>query len=168
MTRTNGQTAATKGRAARSGIGTETVTEKYLEAVAGADVSKRLPSEVRGLLAKDFPLSKIDRNDREYFRLLAENIVLYMRERYPPEESIMQDDVGGVLLGDPTYQRNSLSQRKVNEVERDLLVMFSRTARGQEGWQQDKLSESIETRRVEDGREDNDESKTLMERVFQS
>jgi len=165
--RSNGESASGGTRPARGGLSQQTVTEKYLEALAGADVSKRLPSEVRGLLAKDFPLSNIDRNDREYFRLLAENIVLYMRERYPPEESVMQGDVGAALLGDPSYSKEALSQRKINEVERDLLVMFSRTARGKDGWQQDKLSESIETRRVEDNRESDEESKTLAERVLQ-
>jgi len=138
----------------------------YVETVVGADVSETVPTPIRNLLSKDFPLANLTREDREYFRLLADNIALYLKERYPPEDSVVQGRAGAALLDDPSFNKTALSQRKRNEIETDLLARFARTGRGVDGWQQDKLSENIETQRLEDERTDEDEDTGVTGRLF--
>lgn len=127
----------------------ETIVEPGVDA-------ETLPLPVRNLLSKDLPLTNIDRHDRQYIRLLADNVVLYSREMYPPAESNVQGDVGAALLEEPDYNRHSLTETQLNNLESTLITMFSRASRGKGGWQQDKLSENITTRRVEDNRAEDD------------
>jgi len=112
----------------------------------------QLPEEVENLLAKDLPLTNIDKGDREYIRLLAENIALYAKEKRPPAESNVVGDVGAALLEEPDYANAPFSEKQLNNIESSLITLFTRASRGKGGWQQDKLSEEIETRRVEDNR----------------
>jgi len=134
----------------RRDTGVENEKSEYIDEIVEPGVDDKLPAPVKNLLSKDFPLSKIDRSDREYIRLLAENIVLYTREMYPPDRSLIQGDTGAALLEDPDYNRYALSERKRNEIESVLIATFARTSRGEGGWQQDKFSENIQTQRRED------------------
>jgi hypothetical protein len=125
---------------------------EFLEDVVESGINEELPQPVRNLLSKDFPLANIRRQDRKYFRLLSENIALYVAEQFPPEDSLLQGDLGAALLEEPEYAMRSLNQQTRNEIETLLMTAFARTSRGEGGWQQDKLSENIQTKRVEDGR----------------
>lgn len=127
-------------------------TTEYLEEVVDTGIDDELATPLHNLLAKDFPLANIRRADREYFRLLSENVALYVEEMFPPEDSLLQGDLGAALLEDPDYQTAALSQRKRNNIQTLLMTAFARTSRGESGWQQEKLGENIQTRRVEDNR----------------
>jgi hypothetical protein len=116
--------------------------------------TEELPEEVENLLAKDLPLTNIDKGDREYIRLLAENIALYAKEKRPPQESNVVGDVGAALLEEPDYANSPFSEKQLNNIESSLITLFTRASRGKGGWQQDKISEEIQTRRVEDAREE--------------
>lgn len=118
--------------------------------------TEELPEEVENLLAKDLPLTNIDEGDREYIRLLAENIVLYAKEKRPPKQSNVVGDVGACLLEEPDYQNAPFSQKQLNNIQSSLITLFTRASRGKGGWQQDKITENIETKRVEDAREEED------------
>lgn len=135
-----------------------TTQREFLEDIVETGINDELPTPVRNLLAKDFPLANIRRADREYFRLLSENIALYVAEQFPPEDSLVQGDLGAALLEDPEYRTEALSDRHKNEIETLLMTSFARTSRGEGGWQQDKLAENIQTRRVEDNRVPEDDS----------
>jgi len=165
MPRSNGQHSNGQSAAPRSSS-RGSRREEYVDTVVGHDIHDKLPTPVRNLLANDYPLAKLERNDREYFRLLADNIALYLKEQYPPEDSVVQGDVGAALLEDPTYQKSALSQQKRHEIETVLMTMFARTGRGVGGWQQDKLSENIETQRIEDERADEQDEQGWAGRLF--
>jgi hypothetical protein len=156
----DGQRAQRRER--RTGI--DNNGHEYVDHIVEPGVEDSLPTPVRNLLSKDFPLSNIDRADREYIRLLAENIVLYSREMYPPKESEIQGDRGAALLEDPDYNRHALSERKLNEIESTLIASFARSSRGMGGWQQDKFSESIQTQRLE--KDEQEDSGGLMGGIF--
>lgn len=127
-----------------------------LDDLVETGIDDRLPTPLMNLLSKDYPLANIRRSDREYFRLLSENVALYVKEQYPPENSLVQGDLGAALLEEPDYSMHALDRRTRNEIETLLMTAFSRTSRGEGGWQQDKLAENIQTRRVEDNREPED------------
>lgn len=132
--------------------------QEILDELVDTGIDDSLPTPVRNLLAKDFPLANIRREDREYFRLLSENIALYVQEQFPPEGSLVQGDLGAALLEEPGYRMQALDKRKKNEIETLLMTSFARTSRGEGGWQQDKLTENISTKRVEDNRVPDDDS----------
>jgi hypothetical protein len=140
--------------------------EEYVDTVVGHDIDDKLATPIKNLLANDYPLANLERVDREYFRLLADNIALYLKEQYPPEDSVVQGDVGAALLEDPSYRKTALSQQKRHEIETVLMTMFARTGRGVGGWQQDKLSENIETQRIEDDRRDEQDEQGWAGRLF--
>lgn len=126
---------------------------ELLEELVDHDIDDGVPTPVADLLTRDYPLSNIDRTDREYFRLLSENIAIYVRETYPPDDSLVQGDLGAALLEDPEYGLQSMPEQTLNEIETLLMTTFARSSRGIDGWQQDKLSESIDTQRIEDQRQ---------------
>jgi hypothetical protein len=129
------------------------MNQQFLEDIIEDDVDGTLATPVRNLLSKDYPLSNIRRSDREYFRLLGENVAHYVQEQFPPKESVFQGELGAALMEDPDYRTQALSQQQRNEIETLLMASFARTSRGKDGWQQDKMTESIQTRRVEDDRQ---------------
>jgi len=129
------------------------MNQQFLQDIIEDDVDGTLATPVRNLLAKDYPLANIRRSDREYFRLLSENVAHYVQEQFPPKESIMQGELGTALMRDEDYRIAALSQEQRNEIETLLMASFARTSRGEGGWQQDKMTESIQTRRVEDDRQ---------------
>jgi len=59
---------------------------------------------------------------------------------------------GACLLEDPDYQTRALTESQRNQIETLLMSHFARASRGVDGWQQDKLNESVQTKRVEDNR----------------
>jgi hypothetical protein len=116
--------------------------------------TEELPEEVENLLAKDLPLTNIDKGDRKYIRLLSGNIALYAKEKRPPQESNVVGDVGAALLEEPDYANSPFSEKQLNNIQSSLITLFTRASRGKGGWQQDKISEEIETQRVEDNRQE--------------
>lgn len=135
------------------------LTKEYLADLLNSEVDDgRLPPEIKDLLSSDYPLANLTSADREYFRLLSDNISLFMQENHPPQNSYAQGDLGAALYDDPTYSRESLKNEEVVRVETGLLTHFARSSRGVDGWQQDKNSETIQTSRVEDNRETEQQS----------
>jgi len=127
-------------------------TRGYAKDILEPGVDETLPQPLRNLLAKDYPLSNIRSGDREYFRLLGENVALYVEEEFPPEESLVQGELGAALLEDPEYETSAKTPRQKTEYETILMDSFARSSRGVEGWQQEEFSKSTNVRRVEDNR----------------
>lgn len=126
------------------------VIEKLVE--TGLDDSSA--NAVNDLLSQDFVLGKIRQADREYARLMAKNVVHFVQCDYPPKESMCQGILRMGLTGDMDDGKTALSEEQKTQIESLLLGMFFRTSRSIDGWQQDKFGEQIQTRRMEDGRED--------------
>lgn len=120
-------------------------------------ISTPAAKSVADLLTQDYVLGRVREADREYARLVAKNIVAYVECDHPPEGSQLQGVMRMALKGDLDDGKTALSQEEKTQLESVLLGMFFRTSRSIDGWQQDKLSEQIETRRVEDGRESGDD-----------
>ena len=72
-----------------------------------------LPQPILDLLHKDFPLANIRGDDREHFRLLADNIKILVQELFAPEGSRMTGVVGQALLEDPVLDRLPTAGRLV-------------------------------------------------------
>jgi len=145
----------------------ERMRPEYVDAIVDSDLQDdTLPEAILDLLNKDFPLSNIRSGDREYFRILADNIKMYTKELYAPEASRMTGTVGQALLEDPSSRIKSLSRQERVRIETVLMDHFARSSRGVRGWQQDKLSETINTSRVEDNREKDSEG-TIFGGLFQ-
>jgi len=132
--------------------------EEFLDDLLQSDVEHReLQSAVGDLLAGDYPLANITSADREYFRLLAENISIYAQESLPDEGSWAVEDLGAALYDDRTFWEAPMADGERVRVETALMDHFARSSRGVGGWQQDKLTEQIQTQRVEDNRGDEDD-----------
>jgi len=145
----------------------ERMRPEYVDAIVDTDLEDNtLPEPILDLLNKDFPLANIRAGDREYFRVLADNIKMYARELYAPPESRMTGTVGQALLEDPSARIKSLTREERVRIETVLMDHFARSSRGVGGWQQDKLSETINTSRVEDNR-DKDNEGTIFGGLFQ-
>jgi len=126
----------------------------YARDILQTDASgERLSAPIRNLLSKDYPLANIRREDREYFRLLAENVAIYVKEEFPPADSLVQGELGEMLLEDPSYESKALTPREKTEYETILMDHFARTSRGVGGWQQEEFGKSTNVRRVEDNRQ---------------
>jgi hypothetical protein len=134
-------------------------SQEYIEEIiqTGTDDAQH-PREIADLLSQDYPLSNMTSADREFFRLKADNVQLFSQERFPPEQSVVQGEIGAALLDDPSYDRTSLDNQAQNRIKTALMEHFSRTSRAVGGWQQDKFTENITTNRVEDNRTRTDEA----------
>jgi hypothetical protein len=130
-----------------------TVGRGYARDILDTDADgERMAAPMRNLLSKDYPLANIERQDREYFRLLAENIAIYVEEEFPPEDSLVQGQLGQMLLEDASFESSALTPREKTEYQTILMASSARTSRGLGGWQQEEFSKSTNVRRVEDNR----------------
>lgn len=144
-------------------------TKEHFNDLVEAKGYEELPEPVQDLLETDMVLSKIDSDDRRYLRLLAENVVHFTEEMYPPEKSLIQGEVGAALSEDPEYDKRALTPQEKAEIEAALLTYFTRISRSQQGWQQDKLNEGIQTQRLEDERESGSSSGSsggILSKIF--
>jgi hypothetical protein len=132
-------------------------TEQYMDLLLNSEVSDgRIPSPLADLLVKDYPLANMRSADREYFRLLADNIGIYTKELYPPDESWAVGSLGAGLYDDPEYNHKPLDDSQQVRFETTLMDHFARTSRGVSGWQQDMLIQNIQTQRMEEARQESD------------
>jgi len=108
---------------------------------------------MRELLSRDYALANLSSADREHFRYKADNIALYAEERLPDTDSWFTGMTGYALTNDPDFQADDVTE--LAEVNREIALMshFARSSRSVDGWQQDKFGESIQTQRVEDNRQ---------------
>ena len=68
----------------------------------------------------------------------------------------MQGVARMAMTADMTDGKTGLTREQQTQLESVLLGMFFRVSRSIDGWQQDKLTESIQTRRLEDSRQPED------------
>jgi hypothetical protein len=128
-------------------------SQEYIEEIIHTSTDDHQhPKEISDLLSQDYPLANMNSADRKYFRLKSDNVKMFAEERYPPEDSIVQGELGAALLDDPDYNKRALEPQGKNRIETALMEHFSRTSRAVGGWQQDKFTENIKTNRVEDNR----------------
>lgn len=136
-------------------------SQEYIEEIVGTSTDDaQHPREISDLLSQDYPLANMTSADRTFFRLKSDNVRLFTAERYPPEESVVQGEIGAALLDDPSFDKTSLDNQSQNRIETALMEHFSRTSRAVGGWQQDKFTENITTNRVEDNRSRADEDQS--------
>jgi len=122
-----------------------------LSQLSQAGVDDAHARAVADLLSHDFILGNIHRAGLDYLRLLSQNIALFAQEGFPRGESIVRGDVAAGLLEDPDMgDLKPMSPADRDRMETALLAFFIRTTRSYDGWQQDKLSEQIVTRRIEE------------------
>lgn len=138
--------------------------EEFVEKVTETGIQQDVAKSVHNLLADEGVLSNIREADREFARLHAENVVKYVEAMHPPADSHVQGNLRRAYLGDLEDGRKALDDATVANFRSVLLGAFFRYSRSIEGWQQDKFSEQIQTRRVEDKREQ--ESGGLLGEVF--
>jgi hypothetical protein len=121
---------------------------------------------MRELLSRDYALANISSGDRQHFRYKADNIALYSEERKPDSDSFFRGLTGKALTNDPDFDPNDPSE--LAEVNREIALMghFARSSRSVEGWQQDKFGESIQTQRVEDARQVEEEKGGALSRML--
>jgi hypothetical protein len=127
--------------------------EEVIEQLTDTGIDRPAAESVADLLSEDYVLSNIGNADREYARLLARNIVKYAESEHPPLDSHMQGVSRMALSGNMQDGKTGMSHDQQTKLESILLGMFFRVSRSIDGWQQDKLTESIQTRRVEDNRQ---------------
>jgi len=140
-------------------------SKEYLNDVLRSEVGD-VPEEMRELLSRDYALANISSADRQHFRYKADNIALYSEERKPDADSFFRGLMGKALTNDPDFQVNDPTE--LAEVNREIALMghFARSSRSVEGWQQDKFGESIQTQRVEDNRETEEEKRGPLRRML--
>lgn len=140
---------------AQPGIG-PSQKDEVIEQLTDTGINRPAAESVADLLSEDYVLSNIKNADREYARLLSKNIVHYVRCQHPPLDSHMQGVARMAMTADMTDGKTGLTREQQTQLESVLLGMFFRVSRSIDGWQQDKLTESIQTRRLEDSRQPED------------
>lgn len=132
---------------------------EYVESILSTEISDgKQKQEIRDLLSDDYALGNFTSADRQYFRLKAENVGLFVSETHPPAGSWAAGMLGAALYDDPEYSQGPLTEQTRIRMQTALMDHFARTSRSVDGWQQDKFSENIQTRRMEDNREEEEET----------
>lgn len=138
-----------------------------LSQLSQAGVDDAHARAVADLLSHDFILGNISNAGIDYLRLLSQNIALFAQEGFPRGESIVRGDVAAGLLEDPDMgDLKPMSPADRDRMETALLAFFVRSTRSHAGWQQDKLSEQIVTRRVEELDDEDEGGNTILGRLF--
>jgi hypothetical protein len=150
----------------QAGVGID--PRAMLSQLSQAGVDDAHARAVADLLSHDFILGNIQNAGLDYLRLLSQNVALYAQEAFPPADSIIAEEVAVGLLEDPDVANlKPMSATDRDRMETALLAFFIRTTRSYRGWQQDKLSEQIVTRRVEELDDDGEsDSKSVIGRLF--
>ncbi len=124
--------------------------DKMAQYLIDSGIDANIADSVTDLLDKEFALANIDRNDRRYARLMSENVILLLEEQYPPSSSQLQDTKRAAYLGDASETKDALGEDTKTQLRTLLLAAFFRSSRSVDGWQQEKLSENIQTQRLEE------------------
>jgi len=135
--------------------------DDWVDTVVATGVDADVAESVQDMLTNDMALANIRNADREYARLKAENLVKFVECDHPPEQSVLQGAARAGLLGDVGDRKTALTEEQKTRFKSVLLVTFFRISRSIDGWQQDKLTENIQTRRVEDNRQGDDDGGLL-------
>jgi hypothetical protein len=131
--------------------------EEFLEKVTDTGIDESTATAVHNLLVDESVLGNIRDADREYARLHAENVIKYVEAMHPPDGSRVQGRLRRAYRGDLDDGRQALDDSTIANFRSILLGAFFRFSRSIDGWQQDKLSEQIQTRRVEDTRDNGED-----------
>jgi len=132
---------------------------EFKDAIVECGIDEDVAGDLAAFLGQDFVLGNIDSTDREYLRLLTDNIVEYVRALHPPQDSQLQGSYRAAMLEDPRERgRRALTDQQLIEFRKVLLTYFIRLSRSQGGWQQDKFGEQQTTKRIEDARGQDDSS----------
>jgi hypothetical protein len=131
--------------------------DRMAEYLIDSGIDAEVADSVTDLLDKEFALANIDRNDRRYARLMSENVILLLEEQYPPADSQLQDTKRAAYLGDASETKDCLGESTKTQLRTLLLAAFFRSSRSVDGWQQEKLSENIQTQRLEETRDGGDD-----------
>jgi len=117
---------------------------------------------MRELLSRDYALANLNSADRQHFRYKADNVALFDEERLPDGDSFFRGNLGKALTNDRRFDVEDGNE--LAELNREIALMghFARSSRSLEGWQQDKFGESIQTQRVEDNREREEDKSGLL------
>jgi hypothetical protein len=128
--------------------------EEFVEKVTETGINEDTAKAVHNLLEDEGVLGNIRSADREFARLHAENVVKFVEAMHPPAESHCQGVLRQAYLGDLTDHREPLDDGTLANFRAILLAAFFRYSRSIDGWQQDKFGEQIQTKRIEDKREE--------------
>lgn len=131
--------------------------EEFVEQVTNTGIEADTATAVHNLLSDESVLGNIKTADREFARLHAENVVKYVEAMHPPEASRVQGRLRRAYCGDLDDGREAIDDATLANFRSILLGSFFRFSRSIDGWQQDKFGEQIQTRRVEDARDDGGE-----------
>jgi len=140
----------------RSGGEMNTTARKsaeFKDAIVECGIDDEVAGDLAAFLSQDFVLGNIDPNDREYLRLLTDNVVEYVKALHPPQDSQLQGSYRAAMLEDKRERgRHALTDQQLVEFRKVLLTYFIRLSRSDGGWQQDKFGEQQTTKRIEDAR----------------
>lgn len=128
--------------------------DRMAEYLIDSGIDSEVARSVTDLLDKEFALANISSNDREYARLMAENVVLMLEEEHPPKGSSLQGAKRAAYLGEYGDTKDPLPESTKTQLRTVLLAAFFRSSRSVDGWQQEKLSENIQTQRLEEQKAD--------------
>jgi hypothetical protein len=128
--------------------------EEFVEKVTETGIDANTATAVHNLLVDESVLGNIKDADREFARLHAENVVKFVECMHPPAESRVQGRLRRAYRGDLDDGKQALDDATLANFRSILLGAFFRFSRSIDGWQQDKFGEQIQTRRIEDSRDE--------------
>lgn len=123
----------------------------------GTEQTEEPARGTKNLLAKDFVLGNISKEDRRAWWWLAKNQQEFAKAEHPPKGSMLQGPIRAALLGDPMDRKEAMDPETMTDSHSELMMFEARASRSEAGFQQDKLVEQRQVHRKEDSRFENND-----------
>jgi len=153
---TNGQTQLdmAQQRAEDGDADAEPRREHYINKLTNSELDAGTVKMLSNMMSKDFVLGNYSDAESNEHRWLTRIIKLQVEAQHPHDDSMWQGRFRQVASGRGDQHLSSLSDRELTIIRQFIRGVLSRSSRSRDGWQQDKMNESIAVQERRDVDED--------------
>lgn len=140
----------------------EEVKADYLRELTDSPLNEGTTDVLENMLSQDWVLANFKHEEVTEVKWLLRLLKRKVKAMHPPADSTVTGRFRAYVCDDKEEQLQPLTQHQELYLDQFFNGVFSRVSRAREGWQQDKMNESIARSEVNNG---NGDSSTVWDRL---
>lgn len=130
----------------------EEVEADYLRELTNSPLNEGTTDILENMLSQDWVLAYFQAEEVEEVKWLLKIIEKQVLDMHPPEKSVVTGKLRAYVCNDAEEQLEPLRQRQELFLRQFFNGVYARISRARDGWQQDKMNESIARSEVNNGK----------------
>jgi hypothetical protein len=128
---------------------------QYLDQLSASELSEGSKRLLKNLVGKDFVFANYSSDDIERLRFELQVMKMQYRDMHPGKECLVTGEDRAWINDDPTDTLEPLTPEETAVVDSFIEGIFSRMTRGEAGFQQEKINETVSVSEVRKDEKDN-------------